>query len=336
MTFIVPVHGLRKPRSFDAHLTALGLPLIRRGATTTLQVNVGRRCNQACTHCHVEAGPKRTEMMSDLIVDRVITLMNESKTLHTLDITGGAPELHPRFRDLVRTARAAGKRVIDRCNLTILMEPGMEDLAAFLAEHDVDVVASLPCYTLDNVDKQRGRGVFEASIAGLRALNALGYGTSVGTRSLDLVYNPGGAFLPPAQAGLEARYRDELRANFGVEFTRLLTITNMVIKRFEHSLTRDGLLQTYESLLEDNFNAETLPSLMCRSLVSIAWDGQVHDCDFNQMLDMPAGGLEAMGARDVFGLESLDAFEDRAIATAQHCFGCTAGAGSSCSGALSA
>ena len=204
----------------------------------------------------------------------------------------------------------------------------MEDLAAFLAEHDVDVVASLPCYTLDNVDKQRG--VFEASIAGLRALNALGYGTSVGTRSLDLVYNPGGAFLPPAQAGLEARYRDELRANFGVEFTRLLTITNMVIKRFEHSLTRDGLLQTYESLLEDNFNAETLPSLMCRSLVSIAWDGQVHDCDFNQMLELPVSQGTPQHIRD-FDPARL---HHRQIVTRNHCYGCTAGSGSSCGGAV--
>ncbi len=311
-------------------LSEHGVDRLRRGAVTTLQINVGKRCNQACHHCHVEAGPKRTEMMNENTVDQLVRLMDSTPSIDLVDITGGAPELNPSFRRLVTEARDRGHRVIDRCNLTILFEQGQEDLAAFLAQHSVDVTASMPCYSAKNVDAQRGNGVFDKSIAGLKQLNELGYGQPDSGLKLDLVYNPGGPFLPPAQAALEADYKRELAAAFGIRFNNLLTITNMPISRFAHALRRAGQHAEYMSLLVNHFNPATLPGLMCRNMVSIGYDGQVYDCDFNQMLDIAVPGAQ----RTIWDIESLDAFDGNDIATAGHCYGCTAGAGSSCGGAL--
>ena len=307
---------------------------LTRDNLTTLQINLGKLCNQACLHCHVDAGPKRTEQMTSDTMVRVIELLDGCPSIETVDITGGAPEMNPHFRELVRTARRLNKEVIDRCNLTILMENGQEDLAEFLAAQGVRVVASLPCYTADYVDKQRGKGTFGASIDGFRRLNALGYGHPGTGLELDLVYNPGGAFLPPAQEALEADYRERLGRDFDIVFSKLLTLANLPVNRFAESLERRGELTAYETLLKDNFNPATLSGLMCRSLISVSWDGYLYDCDFNQMLEMP---LE--GAGEPLSLWSVDSLEDvigRNIRTAKHCFGCTAGAGSSCGGALSA
>jgi radical SAM/Cys-rich protein len=315
---------------FDGVLRGHGLGPLRRGAVTTLQVNVGKRCNQACHHCHVDAGPKRPEMMTRAVAERVAAVIAANPEVAVVDVTGGAPELNPSFRWLVREARRAGRRVIDRCNLTVLLEPEQEDLADFLAAHDVEVTASLPCYGPENVERQRGVGVFDRSIAALRRLNALGYGRPGSSRRLDLVYNPVGAFLPPEQAALEAQYRHELAHRFGVEFHRLLTITNMPIKRFADQLERTGAATAYMSLLVNHFNASTVDGLMCRSLVSVGWDGALYDCDFNQMLELPL----AAGPRTIFDVESLASLAGGTIATAAHCFGCTAGAGSSCGGAI--
>ncbi|MBW2540897.1 MAG: arsenosugar biosynthesis radical SAM protein ArsS [Deltaproteobacteria bacterium] len=304
-------------------------PLSRR-ATTTLQINVGWRCDLACAHCHVEAGPKRSEAMDRKTADRILTLLRGSPSVASVDLTGGAPELNPQFRHLVAGARALGLQVIDRCNLTILLEPGQEDTADFLAEHRVRVVASLPCYGAEAVDAQRGRGVFERSIEALRALGRLGYGKPGSPLTLDLVYNPPGASLPPPQAELEASYRRQLRERFGIEFHRLLAIANMPIRRFARQLEREGNAEAYSALLIGHFNPETVGELMCRSLVSVGYDGRLHDCDFNQMLDLPLGGK----ARTIWDVADLGELEGDPIATAGHCFGCTAGAGSSCGGSL--
>jgi radical SAM/Cys-rich protein len=322
------------PSAFDDALSVHGCPPLARGAVRTLQVNVGKRCNQACHHCHVEAGPKRTESMSAAVAERVVALLATSPAVETVDLTGGAPELHPHFRRLVREARRLGRRVLDRCNLTVLFEPGQENLPEFLAEHRVAVTASLPCYTADNVERQRGHGVFEKSIRGLQRLNALGYGRPGSGLALDLVYNPVGPMLPPPQATLEARYRDELAQAFGVTFDRLLTLTNMPIKRFAEALARDGAAAAYQSLLVAHFNPATVDGLMCRTLVSVGWDGRLYDCDFNQMLELPLAGSAPGAPRTVWDVERLDAIAGLPVATAGHCFGCTAGAGSSCSGAL--
>ncbi len=319
---------------FDATLAAHGFGGLRRASATTLQVNVGKRCNQACHHCHVEAGPTRTEMMGEDVAGRVLALLSASPDVELVDVTGGAPEMNPHFRRLVSEARRLGRRVIDRCNLTVLFEPGMEELATFLAANRVEVVASLPCYSAENVEKQRGRGVFDKSIAALQLLKTLGYGQPESGLVLDLVYNPVGAFLPPPQATLEERYRDELRFRYGIEFGRLLTITNMPIKRFADALQRTGQLAAYLGLLVNHFNPATVPGLMCRSLVSVGWDGRLYDCDFNQMLDIPLGAGDGAGARTIWDLDSLEALTGQPVATASHCFGCTAGAGSSCGGAL--
>jgi radical SAM/Cys-rich protein len=305
-----------------------------RGPVTTLQVNVGRLCNLACHHCHVEAGPKRPEIMPADVAHRLIALMDASPDIGVLDLTGGAPEMNPHFRALVLAARARGKRVIDRCNLTVFFEPGLEDLPEFLAANGVEVVASLPCYTAENVDRQRGRGVFDGSVKALRALNGLGYGIPGSGLTLDLVYNPLGASLPPPQAALEAQYREELERLFGIRFTGLLTITNMPIRRFAATLEREGKTDAYMGLLVNHFNPATVPGLMCRSLVSVGWDGQLYDCDFNQMLDLPIGASASGGARTIWNVDSFDDLAGRPIAVGSHCFGCTAGAGSSCSGAL--
>jgi radical SAM/Cys-rich protein len=317
-------------RSFDRALADHDLPPLHRDAASTLQVNVGKLCDLACHHCHVEAGPKRTERMTGRTARRVLELLEKNPQLSTLDLTGGAPELNENFRELVAGARALGRRVIDRCNLTVLLLPGQEDSAEFLAEHGVAVVASLPCYTRENVEAQRGRGVFGRSVEALRRLNALGYGLCDSPLELDLVYNPLGASLPPPQTDLEERYRKELLELFGIRFHRLFTITNMPIKRFAHELERDGRQEAYQSLLVNHFNPASVPALMCRSLLSVGWDGRLYDCDFNQMLELPLG----RGIRTIWDLHDLGSLEGAPVATGMHCYGCTAGAGSSCGGSL--
>jgi radical SAM/Cys-rich protein len=316
--------------AFDAVLATRGVAPPRRRAATTLQLNIGLRCNLACHHCHVESGPKRSEAMGRAGAERILWLLRRNPGVEVLDITGGAPELHEHFRLLVQGARALGRRVIDRCNLTVLFEPGQEDTAAFLAAHEVEIVASLPCYTRENVEAQRGRGVFSGSIEALQLLNTLGYGIPGSRLRLDLVYNPGGAFLPPDPSQLEDRYRRELRTASGIEFHRLITITNMPIKRFAHDLARSGGTAAYQQLLEESFNPRTVDGLMCRSLVSVDHAGRLYDCDFNQALGIAVPGAE----RTIWDVDDLSVFTDREIATASHCLGCTAGIGSSCGGAL--
>ncbi len=320
----------RTAPSFEGALRDHRLWPLVRGKVKTLQVNVGKLCNMACHHCHVEAGPKRTEIMPRWVAERVVELLERNPSVEVVDLTGGAPEMNPSFRFLVREARRLRRQVIDRCNLTVLFEPGPDDLAEFMAANDVHIVASLPCYRVENVDKQRGRGAFDKSIEALRKLNTLGYGRPGSNLKLDLVYNPVGAFLPPEQATLRAKYKEELACLFGIEFDQLLTITNMPIKRFASALERTGQQEAYMSLLVNHFNPRTVPELMCRSLVSVGWDGRLFDCDFNQMLDLPLGA----GARTVWQLDRLDGLVGSLIAVGSHCFGCTAGAGSSCSGAL--
>ena len=304
--------------------------LIDRTPVEILQVNIGRLCNQACHHCHVEAGPKRTENMEEKTIDRVIELLEESKTIHTVDITGGAPELNPHFRRLVGAARKNGKKVIDRCNLTVLYEPGQEETVFFLKEHEVQIIASLPCYSKENVEKQRGRGVFDKSIRALKLLNNLGYGKDHTGLTLDLVYNPTGPFLPPAQERLENDYRVELKELFGIEFNHLFTITNMPIKRFLHDLERAGKLAEYMELLANSFNPNAAKGVMCRNLVSVSWNGELFDCDFNQMLELPLGA----GRTTLWKISSFDKLKGKPITFANHCYACTAGSGSSCGGAL--
>lgn len=305
-------------------------PPLRRDRLTTLQANLGYRCNQACLHCHVAASPKRTETMSWATMETLLEFAAR-QGVRQFDLTGGAPELNPDFRRLVRAARAQGIAVIDRCNLTILGEPGQEDLAAFLAEQQVEVVASLPCYLEENVDRQRGNGVFEKSLAGLRQLNALGYGQVDGALRLNLVYNPGGAALPPAQAALESAYKTELLQRYGVVFNQLYVLANMPIKRFGSELMASGGFHRYMETLRQAHRNENLPGVMCRTLISVDWQGAVYDCDFNQMLAMPLGG----GSAPVMLADLLAVnLENRPISVAGHCYGCTAGQGSSCGGAL--
>lgn len=316
-------------------LDRLAFPPITRGALEALQINLTYLCNQRCLHCHVNAGPTRTEAMTDECL-QLLHQVIDSHPVHTLDLTGGAPEMHPRFREIVLHARREGLRVIDRCNLTILSEPGYEDLAQFLAEQQVEVTASLPCYSRDNVDKQRGDGVFDASIVGLQKLNGFGYGQPGSGLTLNLVYNPQGASLPPPQQALEADYKSHLAEDFGIVFNHLLTITNQPIARFGSTLVSKGQFNGYMQLLRDSYRAENLDSLMCRTLVSVDWQGYLYDCDFNQMLDLP---LEIPGQviarqrphlRDLLGTQ----LSGKAIVTRDHCFACTAGQGSSCAGAL--
>lgn len=315
--------------SFRQTLRVHGLSLPRT-RLEILQVNVGKLCDLACEHCHVEAGPKRTEIMQGETVARILELLDDAPGVHTVDLTGGAPELNPHFRMLVRGARNLGKTVIDRCNLTVLFRPGQEDTAEFLAEQGVNVVASLPCYTQDRVEKQRGLHVFEPSIKALQKLNGLGYGLPDSGLELDLVYNPLGPSLPPPQAQLETDYRRELRLHFGIVFNHLFTITNMPIKRFLHLLDREGHTEQYMQTLLDAFNPQAAMHVMCRTLLSVSWDGQLYDCDFNQALELPLGGRR----RTLWDIENLAEVERGPIAFADHCFGCTAGAGSSCGGAL--
>ncbi len=312
-------------------LLATDFPAIRRRRIETVQANLGYVCNQACLHCHVNASPTRTESMAASTIEQVLAFVERSGAA-TLDLTGGAPELNPGFRTLVERARARGVRVIDRCNLTILEEPGHEDLAAFLASHAVEIVASLPCHTEELVDRQRGRGVYEASIRALRRLNALGYGREGSGLLLDLVYNPQGPSLPPPQSALERDYKRILGERFGISFNRLLTLANMPIKRFGSTLLSRGQFGAYMDLLRHNHRAENLDGLMCRSLVSIDWRGFVYDCDFNQMLGLP---LEVPGRARVHVAQLIGPeLDGNPIAVADHCFGCTAGQGSSCGGAL--
>ncbi len=294
-----------------------------------LQVNLGKLCNLACVHCHVNAGPKRKEIMTRGTVDRVIDWFARTE-IPTIDLTGGAPEMIPDFRyfiERVKTLRPS-RRVIDRCNLTILLEPGYEGLAQFLGRHKVEIIASMPCYTAENVNAQRGQGVFDSSIKALRVLNSLGYGSDL---PLHLVYNPVGAFLPGPQAELEADYKRELKKHFGIIFNNLYTITNLPIARFASYLRHNNKLEEYMQLLIDNFNPATVFGLMCRNTISVGWTGEVFDCDFNQMLNM--NWRNGSGPLHLWDLDPA-AVENREILTGNHCFGCAAGAGSSCAGAL--
>jgi len=305
-------------------------PLLRR-RLNTLQVNVGYRCNQSCVHCHVGASPQRTEEMAGETVDLILAVLARRRIV-TLDITGGAPELNPHFRRLVRAARDIGVWVIDRCNLTILEVAGQEDLADFLKSQQVEITASLPCYLADNVDRQRGKGVFESSIRGLRRLNALGYGREGTGYILNLVYNPQGPCLPPPQAALEADYRRELGDKFGIVFNRLFTLANMPIQRFGSTLISKGEFDRYLALLRQAHREENLGGVMCRDLVSVDWRGYLYDCDFNQMLDLQLTGPD--GARRRLEDLLMDDLGHNPIQVAGHCYGCTAGQGSSCGGAL--
>jgi radical SAM/Cys-rich protein len=296
-----------------------------------LQVNVGRVCNQTCTHCHVDAGPDRRESMSRETAEAVIRALAASD-IPTLDITGGAPEMNPNFRWLVEQARRLDRHVIDRCNLTILLAPGFESLPEFLAQHQVEIVASLPCYLEENCDRQRGNGVFRRSIEALRRLNELGYGQPGSPLSLTLVYNPVGPVLPPPQANLEDDYRRELRARYGVQFTQLYTITNMPISRFLDDLRRSGEYEAYMRKLIAAFNPTAVEGVMCRTMISVDWQGRLFDCDFNQMLELP---LDSDSRPSIYDVD-LQRLGNRKIATGRHCYGCTAGAGSGCRGAISA
>lgn len=307
-------------------------PAIERGALDVLQVNLGYLCNLSCVHCHVNAGPNRTELMSRDTMDQVLSLL-ETASVKTLDLTGGAPELNPHFRYLVAEARALGVRVIDRCNLTVLFEPGQESLARFLADQQVEITASLPCYLEDNVEEQRGKGVYADSIRAIRLLNSLGYGSEPGLQ-LNLVYNPVGPVLPPSQESLQQDYQRELGARFGISFNQLFTITNMPISRFGAVLLSQGQYVEYMRLLRDSFSLQNLETVMCRNLLSVDWQGFIFDCDFNQMLDLPLLASDRRKhLRDLLGGVDL---RNNPVVTGEHCYGCTAGQGSSCGGALEA
>ncbi len=314
-------------------LVKTDFPPLRRARLDTLQVNLGYRCNQSCLHCHVNAGPNRTEMMESPMVDLVIDVLR-ARRIATLDLTGGAPELNQHFKRLVQAARELGARVIDRCNLTILSEPGQDGLAEFLAAQGAEVVASLPCYSVANVDRQRGDGVFERSIAGLRALNALGYGDADSGLVLNLVYNPQGASLPPPQAALEADYQRELEEHFGIRFNHLFALTNMPIQRFGSTLISKGGFESYMALLKSAYRSDNLGTVMCNSMLSVDWQGDLYDCDFNQMLGLRAriNGSARPHLRDLLKHDAAG----ESIRVADHCYGCTAGQGSSCGGALEA
>jgi len=312
-------------------LVETDFPALRRDRLDTLQVNVGYRCNQSCLHCHVNAGPTRTEEMPAEVAELIIRYLDVSG-VSTLDITGGAPELNAHFRQLVSAGSERGLRVIDRCNLSVLEEPGQEDLGEFLAGHGVEVVASMPCYLEENVNAQRGNGVFEASIRGLRQLNALGYGKSGSDLSLDLVYNPQGPTLPPSQQTLEPDYKETLTERYGISFNQLYVIANMPVGRFGSTLISKGKMDGYLALLRDAHREDNLDTVMCRSLLSIDWQGFVYDCDFNQMLGLPmrVNGSPRTRLSDLMEVD----IEGKAIAVRAHCYACTAGQGSSCGGAL--
>ncbi|MGH6609990.1 MAG: arsenosugar biosynthesis radical SAM (seleno)protein ArsS [Burkholderiaceae bacterium] len=314
-------------------LRVTDFPPIRRRTIDSLQVNLGYTCNQTCNHCHVNAGPNRKEQMDRKTIDLVLEVMR-ARSIRSLDVTGGAPELNVHFRSLVSAARAMGAEAIDRCNLTILEEPGQETLADFLASEGVHVVASLPCYSQNNVDKQRGAGVFDKSIRGLQKLNALGYGTEDSALTLDLVYNPQGPSLPPPQAKLEADYKRLLGRNFGIVFNRLLTITNQPISRFGSTLVSKGQFRDYMALLRSAHRDDNLDNVMCRNMVSVDWRGYLYDCDFNQMLAIPLREQGRRASKVHLADLLMTDLADNPIAIADHCYACTAGQGSSCGGAL--
>jgi radical SAM/Cys-rich protein len=321
----------RAPASFEQKLAEHGLSL-RAAGVETLQVNVGKLCNQACKHCHVDASPRRTEIMTRETAEQIIAAVRRFR-FAVVDITGGAPELNPSFRYLVEESRAAGARVLVRHNLTVMFEPGQEDLPDFFRTNRVGVISSLPYFLEQQTDAQRGGGVFAKSIEALRRLNAAGYGTGGtgdGDLTLDLVYNPVGAYLPPPQGSIEADFKRELLARYGLRFDRLYTITNMPIRRFLEYLRRSGNEERYMRKLVEAFNPAAVEGLMCRTLVSVDWTGRLFDCDFNQMLDL---GVEPALAQTVEGFDPVT-FASRRVVTGPHCFGCTAGAGSSCGGAL--
>ncbi len=315
--------------SFGRTLKQHGYHGLKRNKLLDLQINVGKLCNQACTHCHVDAGPKRLEIMNWQTMSRIVEWANENKIV-SVDITGGAPELNPDFRAFVLEFRKLGIHVISRCNLTVLFEDGQHDLADWYAANHIQLVCSLPCYTQDNTDKQRGKGVFEKSITALQLLNGVGYGSDPDLQ-LDLVYNPGGAFLPPEQGQLEIDYKQRLFTDYGIIFNKLYALANLPVSRFEHSLTRDGEFNDYMQLLLENFNPRTIENVMCKSLISVDWTGKVYDCDFNQMLELPLADKGPVHLWEI----SAQALYNQKIATRYHCFGCTAGSGSSCGGALS-
>ncbi|MEE9422544.1 MAG: arsenosugar biosynthesis radical SAM (seleno)protein ArsS [Gammaproteobacteria bacterium] len=309
-------------------LQSSDFPVLKRGQLTTMQVNLGYRCNQSCLHCHVNAGPSRKEQMSRTVLDSVFRFI-DSSGIETLDVTGGAPEMHPDFCYLVERMSKRGVQVIDRCNLTILNEPGYEAMAEFLAKHRVIVVASLPCYLEENVESQRGVGVYKSSMKALQTLNRLGYGKPDSELVLNLMYNPIGPSLPPEQTGLEADYKRELLERSGVVFNQLFVLVNMPIQRFGSTLISHGQFDEYMSLLKGAHQDSNLDSVMCRSLISVDWQGRVYDCDFNQMLDMPLTG-KTLHLDDLIGMD----LQNKPIQVADHCYGCTAGQGSSCDGAL--
>lgn len=315
------------------HLLPHHFPSIERRGVTTLQVNVGYYCNQACLHCHVNAGPTRKEMMNHDTARQVVEFLDASDSVTTLDLTGGAPELHAEFRYLVGEARRRGLHVMDRCNLTVLELPEQAGLAEFLADNRVEIVASLPCYSSENVDRQRGSGVFDASIKGLQRLNALGYGRGGTGLDLHLVYNPIGPVLPPDQEQLTEDYRERLWGDFGIEFTSLFCLANLPIHRFGSTLLSRGQFDDYMELLKSSHRDDNLDSVMCRDLISVDWQGYVYDCDFNQMLGLPLGGHDRP-RRHISDLVGVD-LDGNPITVAGHCYGCTAGQGSSCGGALS-
>ena len=310
-------------------LQATGFPALHRGKLDTLQVNLGYQCNQSCLHCHVNAGPNRKEAMDEQTLEQILLVL-VARQIGTLDLTGGAPELHRKFRDLVDKATALGVHVIDRCNLTILFENGQDGLAEFLAGHKVEVVASLPCYLSENVDKQRGEGVFDKSIAALLQLNALGYGCEGSGLVLNLVYNPQGPSLPPDQVALQVAYKRELFERFGIIFNHLFVMTNMPIQRFGSTLISRGQFNDYMLLLKENFSAANAASVMCRNLVSVDWQGYLYDCDFNQQLGLALPGEGRPHLRDLLQTD----LQGNLIRIADHCYGCTAGQGSSCGGVL--
>jgi radical SAM/Cys-rich protein len=314
-----------------AHLESTDFPAIRRTALEVLQVNLGYLCNLSCTHCHVNAGPKRTELMDKATVDLILAFIRR-ENIHTLDLTGGAPEMNPHFKYLVEQARAMAVTVIDRCNLVILQEFGYEGLAAFLADNQVDIIASLPCYLEDNVDKQRGKGTFNASIAALKQLNDLGYGQAESQLKLNLVFNPQDNHLPPDQGNLEKAYKQHLFDEHGIVFNHLYAMANLPIQRFGSMLISKGLFTDYIQLLKANYRPENLSGVMCRNTISIDWQGFVYDCDFNQMLNLPLGA--ALSNKTHLSELQSNSLTNASIAVRQHCYGCTAGQGSSCSGAL--
>ncbi|MGB0911556.1 MAG: arsenosugar biosynthesis radical SAM (seleno)protein ArsS [Nitrospirales bacterium] len=325
----MPLQDIRVA-SFEQTIANQGMESLTANTVSTLQVNVGKLCNQTCTHCHVDAGPQRTEVMSLETMNTVLSTLQRYPQISTVDVTGGAPEMNPHFEYFVSACRTLNRKVIDRCNLTVFFVKGKGHLPQFLAEHQVEIFASLPCYIEDNVDEQRGKGVFDRSIAALQQLNAVGYGIEGSGLQLSLVYNPIGPNLPPTQEELEEDYKKELYDRFGIAFNHLYTITNMPVSRFLDDLRENGQTEQYMELLLNSFNPYSLDSLMCRSLISVSWDGKLYDCDFNQMLNLTITPPTCQSI-ETFDFQAL---EHRPIVTGQHCYGCTAGAGSSCGGSL--